>query len=411
LYIPFFMNAQNTSADSASYFLTEYKKNSKEFNTSLWGVLIDSPVLFIDKKSNNLFLSKSIGDTNETIYKSVFIYPLDNVSNITSPVFSWKNEDWVIVTLPTSKSKEELIEFIAHESFHNIQKKLSIERSSPSLPHLTTQKGKSLIHYELQELLKAFKLNTFSETKTIHLRNALLLRKYRYEEFPEAELIEKKAELNEGLAEYTGLTYAKYSTNELVLHYHSVIKKLETMQNEISYPYLTGSLYAFLNDSKDSLWRKKIPNLSVHEITETIYQINTNYNDSDLIENLLKSEEYKNFNALFQENDNKELVEKFSNNNLTLSLEGSEVQLNSTIIISLPQLGTVYNNVIITNSWGKLIVDKDGIILISTEKNKILLDQKSIKMDENLVSGIGWKLILDKNWLLENEFDFVIKPK
>src|SRR5690606_25235323 len=95
-------------------------------------------------------------------------------------------------------------------AFHVAQESLGISGSSRSLPYLSSIEGKYLIHVELEELKQALKSQDFSERKN-HVKNALSIKAYKYKLFPKAEKMEKQAELNEGLAEYTGLLYAEYS--------------------------------------------------------------------------------------------------------------------------------------------------------------------------------------------------------
>jgi len=390
-------------ADSASFYTSEFNRISKEHGTVLWGRPIGAPILFIDKNMGLAYLSQSTNDTNEIRYGNIFILPLDSEMTKTMPVVKWKNSTWVTVYLPYQNSKKERIEFIAHESFHCIQNELSIKGTGFALPHLSTAQGKTLMQIELIELLKAHQAGSNDEQRKKHIENALMLRTYRYDKFPEARSTEGQAEMSEGLAEYTGMTYAGYTRKELTEHYELVIKQLETLHNDAMYPYISGSLYAFLNDEKDSAWRKLIPERPVHEITASIYGVQIEENIKPIVSDLMKSPEYSHISELFIQNTSNELKKMFSRNQLVLLVKGSQLQLKSNLVVSVPEMGTVYNNVIISNEWGILRVEESGRVLISQDNEHIILNTDSSIMDEGLIKGPGWQLIMNKGWEIDKK--------
>ena len=260
------------------------------------------------------------------------------------------------------------------------------------------------------ELLKALQAESY-ELKTAHIGNALVLRAYRYSVFPDARLIERRSEMNEGLAEYTGMTYAGYTNQEQFDNYESAIKRLEKSQMEAGYPYVSGSLYAFLNDEKDDTWRAQIPERSVDEITGLIYDIEIDKDKELVVEGLLGSSEYNYISPLFSLNTSEGLRKMFSRNRLILLSKGSSFQLRSNVIVTVPEMGTVYNNVEISNEWGVLKVEESGRVLI--KDLEIVLNTDSVGQGEHLIRGKGWQLKINDGWRIDNRDDdqYLIKSK
>ena len=386
--------AQNY-ADSAVSCLTEYQKLSEKKDTQLWGISMDVPVIIVDREHQVLYLDRPSGDPNEAKYENVFILPLDTTSELIEPVSTWHGQKCVVMDLSRSSGRKELMAFIAHESFHCVQDQLGIEASNPSLPHLSTIQGRTLMQVELMELLKAMEQENL-ELKTNHIKNALCLRTIRYRNFKDARPVEGKTEMNEGLAQYTGLTRAGYSGEALLNEYRIAIRNFQHIQNEAGYPYYSGSLYAFLNDQSGKHWKKHLPKTYLHEITASVYGIDAEKTAEHVVDELLLKDEYKDISSLFMANSVEELTALFSTNILKLPLKEIQVQFRSNLVVSIPDKGTVYNNIVVTGDWGRLNVTREGRVLIS--KDAIVLNADSMKAGDKHVKGENWILEMNDDW-------------
>ena len=309
---------------------------------------------------------------------------------------------YLLQNLPLKYSRIELMEFIAHESFHLIQDKLKIPASNPSLPHLSTIEGRTLLHVEIIELFKALK-ESQAQRRNFHIKNALALRTARYAQFPDAMHLESKCEMNEGLAEYTGRIYAGYSTGHLMDEYEKDIVFLES----ISYPYISGSLYAFLNDKSGKKWKNQLPEKSVSQLNAFLYDVLINDGYNELVDSLLKVDDYKEYPSKFSTFSVDGLEKTFSKNILVIPSKGSQFQFKSNVVVSIPNKGTVYNNIIITNEWGSLEVDINGRVLIS---DNISLNSDSLSFEYNQVKGKHWALKLAPLWeVVENNGTYILQ--
>ena len=399
---------QNNEA-LASELFSLYSSSCK-VNHELWSLNLHSPILLLDSVNDIAYTNFPLLAFQQKQEKKVFVHKLKSYPDFNGPIIQWKDRTWIAVYLPWKAGIKEKLAFLAHESFHIKQVKLGIKGSFLSYPYLSTSRGKHLMNLELQELVKALDTSDIVERKN-HIKKALSIRGYRYKEFPQSEELEKQAELNEGLAEYTGLMYAGYSQDELVKYYGTAIKILAEGNTEAGYPYLSGSLYAFLNDRSMQKWKNFIPENSISDICANLYSV-----DSLEIVHSLKNDFLSTAYALPKDSNNQEkelqifLREYFSQRQLILSLSGSSVNFGSSLVFSLENLGTVYNSIIITSNWGKLEVGEKGKVLISQKESKIVLNADSLTLKENLIKGENWQLLLKEQFeIVEKKGSFYVQ--
>jgi hypothetical protein len=379
---------------------------SDKQGSNVWGYKFDSRILFLDAKNEHVYTNEPTYRPKEKTYKNVFISTLDSQLSVTHPILEFEDKKWVVVDLPIKHDRIELMEYIAHETFHLIQSKLKIPTSNPSLPHLSTIKGRTLIHVEIIELVKALK-ESQAQLRNAHIKNALALRAKRYAQFDDAEELEDKCEMNEGLAEYTGRKYAGYTEEQLFEEYERDIGVLESIANEAAYPYVSGSLYAFLNDLSGKEWKNQLPEKSVSQIATSLYKIVLKENYMYLTDSLLNQNGYKEISSKFTNVSLEGSGLMFSKNLLIIPAKGSQYQFKSNIVVSIPNQGTVYNNVIINNEWGRLEVDKDGRVLIS---DNIKLPTESFSISEKLIKGNHWVLTMKPQWeVINNNGEYILQ--
>ena len=133
--------------------------------------------------------------------------------------------------------------------------------------------------------------------------------------------------------------------------------------------------------------------------------INDGYNE--LVDSLLKVDDYKEYPSKFSTFSVDGLEKTFSKNILVIPSKGSQFQFKSNVVVSIPNKGTVYNNIIITNEWGSLEVDIDGRVLIS---DNISLNSDSLSFEYNQVKGKHWALKLAPLWeVVENNGTYILQ--
>lgn len=400
--------AQVSLSEIKKYF-QEYESRNLFFSDSLWGISIENPIIIFEENSQKAFLNIFVKGSNET--DGFFEIALDSIDVLLrEPIINWKGKNWVVLDASKARNFDQNLEYLFHESFHLIQDSLGINGSLPKFSHLSQAEGLFLIYLEIQELICA--LNS-QEKASICIDKALAYRSFRNQLFPSALDLERRAELNEGLAKYTGLVYAGTTDSILNEYYISTIEKSILRNSEGVYPYLSGSLYAFLNDKSGKSWRLKIPTCSLDEICMELYELDSfgrivDFNDKNYFdhENLELLNRLQNQMILYDT-----LKELFSNELILLQISGAEFQIKSNFVFSLEERGTVYNNIEVTNDWGVLKVFSEGRALVSEDNKSLFLNVKACSLDNLSIEGSGWILKLSKGWKFKsnNNRYFLVK--
>ena len=174
-----------------------------------------------------------------------------------------------------------------HELFHRIQDKLNIPMYNDASNHLDKKEGRILFRMEWKELDSA--LQTKGDTRMAHIRNAILLNKYRKEVFSGADTLESQLELNEGLAEYTGFKLCGEPEDSVLNFWHKWIGYGEQIPSYVrSFAYLSTPMCCYLLDDSGKKWRENIGEVkSLTALLAESYSI--------IFTSALKDEAYKYF--------------------------------------------------------------------------------------------------------------------
>lgn len=403
------LTAQISIIEAKKYF-QEYETRNLIFSDSLWGISMQSPVMILENSNKKVFLNEFVVGAVET--EGFFEVPLDSFNvSLTEPSVWWRGKKWVVLNVSKSRNEDQNLEYLFHESFHLIQDSLGINGTLPKYPHFSQPRGLFLMYLEIYELIHAF--NTKEKTSQ-HLSKALSYREYRNRLFPNLLNLERAAELNEGLAKYTGLVYTGASEIAISKYYVSTLEKSILINSEGIYPYLSGSLYAFINDKTSNLWRLKVPQLYLDEICKQLYKVDNigeivDFNDTSFFTN----EDLKLLEKLEKRvNSSDSLKEYFSEDILSLHLSGAKFKINSNFVFSLDEMGTVYNSIVVSNDWGVLKVFNEGRALVTKDNTSILLSSKNCYLSNSLIEGDFWELRLSTGWeFIEIEDKFYIKKE
>ena len=192
-----------TFQDSLANYLNELKDATKK-NQNLWNINIYGPILLVNPDTRQLYSNYT--DSAGLLKKNGNIYSgnLPAEINIANTAVDWSGRRWAMIMLPLPENKEVRINLLAHELFHKAQPSLGFKLFNTQNNHLDQRDGRIYLRLELEALKKALQATNDNELKT-HLTNAFTFRKYRYSLYPGADTTENLLELNEGLAEYTGL--------------------------------------------------------------------------------------------------------------------------------------------------------------------------------------------------------------
>ncbi|MEO8577640.1 MAG: hypothetical protein ABI556_13100, partial [Gemmatimonadales bacterium] len=197
--------AQPTTIDAslARAYFAELRELGTSDGGRMWGRAVNGPMMFVDAATRTLVASECDAKGIFRENNGVCVGTLPEQINPANTAVDLGGKRWSMVLWPVSDSRYARRRLLMHESFHRIQKDLGIPATDPSNSHLATLDGRIWMRLEMRALTEAL-LRT-GDVRTRALRDALIFRARRRSLAPRAGEDERQLELNEGLAEYTGL--------------------------------------------------------------------------------------------------------------------------------------------------------------------------------------------------------------
>jgi hypothetical protein len=398
---------QLTSEDSVANYFNEIKIAAKK-QTRLWNRDLYGPILLVNRVTMEVYAN--VPDSAGILKPkgAVFAGNFPREINIANTSVHWSGKHWAMVILPLSEKKEDRINLLAHELFHKAQSSLGFKLPDPNNNHLDEKDGRIYLRLELEALKKALTCTTNAEMKQ-HITNALAFRKYRYSMYPAADSTENMLELNEGLAEYTGVIIRGGNKTAMTAHFNESINSFLSNSTFVrSFAYQTIPVYGYLLHTKKSSWNKDITVKSQltdyfikafgislpGDLSKWVNARLNEYSGTAIIEEETKREERR-----------KQLIAEYKSKfieqpHFDIRFEKMRISFDPRNIMPLEDKGTVYPNIRVTDTWGILEVS-DGALMSPqwdriTVTNPVTIEGKNVK-------GNGWALTLDEGYTVEKD--------
>lgn len=398
---------QQTLHDSVPIFFNEIKAATKK-NTSLWNKDLYGAMLLVDPQTRQLYANEPDTDgilkPNGSIYSGILP---DNI-NIANTSINWSGKRWAMIMIPLPQNKQDRINLLAHELFHSAQPSLGFALNNTENNHLDQRDGRIYLRLELEALKKAIQSSSEKELLQ-HLTNALTFRKYRYTLYDGANTTENQLELNEGIAEFTGVIISDRNKKQATTFFVDGINSFLTNPTFVrSFAYYTTPVYGYILYNKDKDWNKKISietdltnyfinafNINIPtDLRKTAESISDDYSGQIIIQEETKREE-----------KTKKLIAEYKlkfieQPHFEIRFEKMNVSFDPRNIIPIEDKGTVYPNIRVTDLWGILTVENGA--LMSPNWDKISLTSPT-KADEKKIIGDGWTLELTDGYMVKKD--------
>ncbi|MDR2913737.1 MAG: hypothetical protein LBV74_02720 [Tannerella sp.] len=402
-----FAQNQEASKDSIPIFFNEIKVAAKK-NTSLWNNNLYGAILLVDPQTRQVFSNEP--DTAGILKPEGDIYSgilPDNII-IANTAINWNGKRWAMIMLPLPQNKQARISLLAHESFHRVQPMLGFAIRDIVNNHLDDKDGRIYLRLELEALKKAIQASSKRELQQC-LTDAMTFRKYRNMLYPDTDTTENLLELNEGIAEFTGLIIGGRSKKQMTDYFVNGINNFYTNPTFVrSFAYFTTPVYGYLLYGKNKNW-----NISITD--------STNLTDCfirafhiDLPIDLKKSVDINsgNYNGKIivqeeatREEKIKKLVAEYKykfieSPHFELQFEKMNISFDPRNIMPIEDKGTVYPNIKVIDLWGILTIDNGA--LLSPDWDKISISNP-VETEGKKVIGDGWTLELTDGYIIEKE--------
>jgi hypothetical protein len=387
-------------ATAARYFREARTLGARD-GGRLWGKPLYGPMLLVDPATRSAVANEAGGQGALLHSGDVFTGRLPAAVPIANTATEWSGNHWTMVLWPLPEDRHSREKLMMHECFHRIQKELGLEISDRPCTHLDSKEGRVWLQLEWRALGEALVAQGGGRRRAI--QDALLFRAHRRTLFPRAAELERDMELNEGLAEYTGIRSSARSTaqalTDTLLSLEAGARKPTFVR---SFAYASGPAYGLLLDASVPRWRERVKDrpdlgdllrraqgirLPATFKHQALHRAD-HYGAPDLIQDETRREEARKARvARFQAR----LVD-----GPILSLprtEGFNYSFNPNQLIPLGDLGMIYPTLDASDHWGTLEVT-DGALVTTTD---LRIPAPGI-LSARPLTGSGWILNLAPEW-------------
>jgi hypothetical protein len=373
-------------------------------NGRLWGKNLYAPLMFIDR-ANRRIISNSPDEEgllkyNNGIYTGV--YPKDLL--ISNAPIHYGGVLFGMVPLPPEEDAFRIKTRALHSLFHRFQEINGLKSSGYNTNSMDEKQARLWIKLEWKALRKA--ITSEGNERSLAIRDALIFRGSNRELYQKDANDENHFENYEGLATFTYILLGTNSCEEYKAKLFENLDRIYEMQSYArSYGFVHGALYATLLYDKGFDFKMiNSPNYDLGKAVKELYSVELpefcrdvagslalNY-DIDLI----NKEEEKRL-ADIRESLNKQVSLFTEKPVVFFKLESPYFDFEPENVHSLDTLGTLYNSIRVSDSWGKLTVDEGGCLISNNFKN-LTITAKGFKAERNRISGDGWNLMLNDDW-------------
>ena len=402
LFIPMSVTsyAEIDSAQAAAYF-REARTIALLDAGKLWGVSLNGPLMFVDPQTRQIIANEPDKEGKLEKRGDIFAGILPESESIANTAVTWAGVKWTMVVWPLPSDEIDRPRLLLHELFHRIQDEIGVPMTNPANAHLETMQGRLWLRLECRALKQA--LESKGRSRLQAASDALLFRRQRRSLFSGAASEENSLEMNEGLAEYTGVKLSGGDPAGMSMH------RLENLEASDffarSFAYATGPAYGILLDQKSLDWRKQITSSSDFSVQlQKAYGITL----ADSIDRTAAQRAlfYGGKALQLQEGDREEMRRqrlaqyrsKFIDGpRLIIPLQQMQIQFDPSRVEPLEDLGTIYPVLRVSDNWGILTVE-DGALVSKTWTElcvPAMKDPQSVP-----VQGSGWKLELKEGWTI-----------
>jgi len=408
--------------DRAGRYFEEAEALSRRDGGRLWGVALYGPMILVDAETHEAVANQADAEGQLAKRGKVFLGKLPSDVMVANTSMDWAGVHWTMIRWPLPDDPDRRARLMMHECFHRIQDKLGMKAVSPVNAQLETREGRTWLLLEWRALEVA--LEESEAQRRAALRDALLFRAYRHSLFPKAAAEERALEMNEGLAEYTGVRLSTRSISEMVVLAACGLRQARGQESLArGFAYISGPAYGALLDSSGTQWRSRVKsNPDFAALSRAAYNLGPATPSE--AQAIAKARTYRGDYVIAAEKERettfKERVAKYrakflSGPVLILPVgKAFNYSFDPNETVPLDEANTIYLSSRVTDDWG--ILDAPGGVLMIREAGPIVRLQvpAPAKLSSNPLQGDGWTLNASKGWVVvpaERAGDYVLKPQ
>jgi hypothetical protein len=362
------------------------KKVAAQDQSKLWGKSIDGAFALVNPANREAETIVSAGPALQC--KRQLLAPEKPIAN---SCIELDGKPIASLVLPLPGDEKELIRLSTHERWHCLQKSLGLPAQGDDNAHLDTEKGRTLLRMELRALRWA--LDERNKDWKHAAGDAIIYRAQRSQlkKLSSDVLVEEaKLEANEGLAEYTGQRFSEMKGNNAALI--NRIKEADHKESYLrSFAYYTGPAYGVLLDRCKPGWPLNYkPGDDLPLMLSTClkkYHPAMERLDLKAIGKRYGYDEVAADENAREVTRQKQLAENralfVTGNYLQLPLEQPNIQFDPNNLFVLPDIGTIYQALTLSDNWGKLVVKGPALVDKNWQFVRVPLKENTCVLAEN----------------------------
>lgn len=390
--------------EKAVYYFNKVETICNDDGGKLWGKNLYGPIMYVDRISRKLYANQQDKEGILKLKDGVYTgdYPGERIINMGDIEFG--GTLFAMVPLPRFEDDYRIKTMTIRSLFHYYQRTSGLETMPFNTRHMDEKPARLLLKLEWRALRNA--VESTGDKRIQAIRDALIFRGARREQYPGRTADENRFENHEGLPTFTFTLLCNKSDKEVK---EKLIQNLDSIYRFPSYSrsfgIISGALYAYLGYSNGyDLKEIKCDTVNLASIVEESYNIHLPEFCRDVagslalgydVESIYREEEER--QAFIKEFNRRQLSTFTERPVVYLELESPYFDFEPGDIRPLDTLGTIYDAIRISDNWGKLTVEKGGC-LVSSNIRFSRITAKNFKETKNHYSGDGWHLILNSDW-------------
>jgi len=439
----------------AGQVFAEIKERCAVDNGRLWGLKLGGPILLVDPATGTLVANQA-DPAHEFLQErdGVFVGTLPDTLQTANTAVDWAGVRWAMIQWPLPDDPAERCRFVLHEVFHRVQDELNLPAHDAVCGHLDTLDGRFWLQLEWRALAEALRqaravweagdaeqaapgdprnahaAQPATAARNDAIRDALLFRRARRALIPGAAERERALEMNEGLAEYTGMALRGTAiTDTLAVLADRIVARATSLPSYArSWAYQSGPAWGLLldqlagRDAGPQSWRGGLQQrddlaelagallrdpppdtadpAGVRALLAAAEKAARTWDgealrSSEVARNDVRQAELARWHALLVEGP---LLE--------LPLSGAmNYTFDPNAVVSLEGAGTVYPTFTLTDSWGSLKAES-GALMAADHGRTFVAAPTAVDASRAADSltdelhGPGWTLKLSAGWHL-----------
>jgi len=400
--------AQSSPIDTklAAQYFQQLKQTSDRDGGKTWGLALYGPILFVDPRSGNVVTNQADLEHKLTPQDEVFVGKLPTEISPANTAFDWAGVHWTMVMWPVSDFRQPRERLLLHECFHRLQEKLKLPARDAVNAHLDTLNGRIWIQMEWRALERA--LRETGSARTAAISDALLFRAYRRSLFTNSANNENALELNEGLAEYTGVKLSSADLQETVIRADIILRQARNNSTFArSFAYVSGPAYGALLDLSSKPWRVDLtPSSDLGALLQQRNGIKLNISEASARAAMLRYEGEEIVTIETQQEHRRqqqisEAKKKFLDGPVLILSLSSDVQYtyDPNNVVGIDASSTVYPTMRLVDGWGVLTVS-NGVWIERDASGHVSRALVPAPPDLSLrpLKGEGYSLELASGW-------------